>query len=71
MRVVSHIWEQEIFMISTMLIIPKINGINLCLEKSKDKWADRQNKSHRPDFCLPKNLLVRLNYLEIIQTQNS
>lgn len=21
---------------------------------SKDKWADRQNKSHRPDFCLPK-----------------
>lgn len=21
---------------------------------SKDKWADRQNKSHRTDFCLPK-----------------
>ena len=21
---------------------------------SRGKWADRQNKSHRPDFCLPK-----------------
>ena len=71
MHVVSHIWEQEIFMTSTMLAIQKINGINLCVEKSKDKWADRQNKPHRPDFCLPKNLPVRLNYLEIIQTQNS
>lgn len=34
---------------------------------SKDKWAHRQNKSHRSDFCLPKLLLVRLNYSGIIK----